>query len=91
MNTEPFRMSPHEIRVLMHIYSGCGAFERTGLCSPATDSAIARFYDAQLIAPTPAEQGWTTTSRGDAFVAMLKNTPLPCSKWVDPRTGAAYD
>lgn len=75
-------LSPLAIRVLIHFYAYPEPWREP---SPAYDSIILRFLNADLIEPT--EWGYRTTARGAAMVRMLCATPLPEKHiaWVDPR------
>lgn len=47
---------------------------------------------AELVRDGMIEKGygdrWTATAKGQAYVRLLSEVPLPEQKWVDPRTAA---
>jgi hypothetical protein len=49
------------------------------------DGMLALLAEMQLIRSSPS-RGYEITERGQKWVNMLIETPLPELKWIDPRT-----
>lgn len=61
--------------------------EYPGFDKPA-QAEMARSFEADGIAePLPgAPQGcWRLTAKGQAWLRMIKATPMPVQQWIDPR------
>ena len=80
----------NELLALLHICTGTPGWDETnpqvaegrGTLLADQDS----LYAKGLIAPDPAHpKYYAITSRGDVLVEMLKKTPPPTQRWVDPR------
>lgn len=74
-------MPPGQISLLLHYHFSPAEPDRNNMTREWTD----HFLSNDLIERREDGMGYTTTERGRAFVEMLCNTPLPISKWVDPR------
>ena len=76
-------MSPAYLAVLLHChYVG----EPIKQDTPVVKEALAYFLREDLIELDREKPlVYTTTARGNAFVGLLTETPLPILVWVDPR------
>ena len=79
-------MSPYEIEILLHIY--CSPAELPQAKTPLLERTLKDFENEGLIIPSfHRDSGWSTLPKGDAFVELLCNTPIPKGGWFDPRNG----
>jgi hypothetical protein len=78
------------IETLLHVAVDLGPLDDT----PAVADSVIRLVNFELIAKMPMANsggcGYTLTARGGAYLAMLKDTPLPEAREVygDPRNNA---
>lgn len=85
--TETSVMSPLHIHLLLHYYALAEPPNQRYCNRDAEKDYTDSLVGCGLIefdVASPA--GYTTTERGMAYVRMICNTPLPVSKWIDPRT-----
>lgn len=74
--------TPLTLHMLLHFHNLIEPFPNVN-SAPAVMSALYYLEDSDLIM---WEDGrWQTTPRGKALVNMLCSTPLPVTKWGDPR------
>ncbi len=84
-------MSPLELGICLHYHSRVGDDPWIGSGSPIVDQTMAGLVSDGLL--TKVLNGglnglchFQPTDKLHMFVAMLKATPLPQQRWVDPRT-----
>jgi len=77
-------ITPGDIEVLLHYHTNPAPHPRRD--TPAVKEATKRFVCEGLIELDDKKQYITTyitTDRGEAFVKVLCNTPLPTQAWID--------
>ncbi len=76
-------MTPNDIDVLLHYH--CMATPHPRVHAPAVEETIRSFCGAQIFKISKEKKGYELTSRGEALVKMLCDTPFPKQRWIDPR------
>jgi len=72
----------YDLEIFIHHACSPTPFDRDD--APAYMPALSRLMKYDLLAAD--EQGiLRSTPRGDAWAAMLKSTPLPVQRFIDPR------
>lgn len=82
-------VSPAVLSVLIHCHA---------LVEPLPESAVHGgtvkwFLEEGIIEPCPRDRscGYTTTERGRKWLDMILATPMPVSRWIDPREEKAEE
>lgn len=88
-NTLGARHSPLMVEMLIHFHVSAAPFDR--LQAPACMEVLHWMLTENLVEPADAGYGATyrTTDRGQAWMRMICDTPLPELEWIDRRKGAA--
>lgn len=83
MEDDPRILSPLEIKTLLDIHT-------TPLPLQNQSEPVLEFLQwaesRRVIQEDAGASGWKLTPRGEAFVWMMRTTPLPVETYVDPRT-----
>lgn len=72
---------PPMIELLLHL-KRCGIVNVPGLDDGKRDAAINWLKENAMLVADP---GYRITARGDAWLDMILETPLPVQQWIDPR------
>lgn len=79
--------TPSNIEVLMHCHTSGLPHPRAN--APSVKEAIAILLDKRCIEPTHSRDHidgvYKTTAKGQAWVKMLCDTPMPVATYKDPR------
>lgn len=73
-------MRPIELDILLHFYCIAEPYHRP---SDAYHEVVEQFLEQGLIKSDNGPSGFVCTEKGNVFVKMILNTPLPV--WADPR------
>lgn len=77
-------MTPYEIKLILHWHSVVDRFAYDH--APIYGPTMARMISDGLIKKRDDDDRlYVTTERGEKFVEMLCETPLPENRWLDPR------
>ncbi len=76
------RWTPLHLELILHYRTKAGPFPQAA--ASAVVSYTKELLAHKLIEPANDKSGYASTARGDAFVEILCNTPLPVQKWVAP-------
>lgn len=80
-------LSPSDIEVLLHCLVSPASHPRHD--APAVQGALAMFVKADMLTYTHTDNQtgrhvYGTTSKGDAFIEAILNTPEPVQTWTVP-------
>lgn len=78
--------SPLHLKITLHYFVSPEPFETrnpSAACSHCNDLVECGLIER--IEANPYGAVYQITERGKAFVEMLKRTPLPVNRWMDPR------
>lgn len=76
-------MTPLHIELVLHYHAIPEQHPRHN--APAVIKYTRDLLAVGLIEEHSSASGYTTTLRGEAYIRMLLNTPLPEVRYVDPR------
>lgn len=80
-------MTPLHIQLMLHYYAVAEPYAKNDL-EHATSRAVSDYtkelLEYGLIVKDVGPSGFKSTDRGNAYVQMLCNLPLPVCKWVAP-------
>jgi len=83
MNTN---WSPLQIKLLLKIYT-TQTLKPNDIPAEIHKSELQYFITNGLVEKVEKiNHTYALTRKGEAFIEMLLNTPLPTLKWIDPRT-----
>lgn len=82
-------MPPGKIALLLHYHFDPIKPDTDGNTRKWTDELLAdNLIEISNRPPDPVYSEWITSKRGQAYVEMLCNTPLPIQQWIDPRSNS---
>lgn len=80
-------MTPFDIHIMLHHAVSSAPFERAN--APIYQERVSALVDAGLLSIDGVT--YFATSKGQAYVKMICETPMPEQKLVDPRTNRVID
>ena len=82
------KLTPINLTILLHIYIGAESFEKFGATSGNMKAKDELLNNELIVEDIEQPSGHMITRKGEVFLYMILNTPLPVLQYIDPRTGA---
>lgn len=80
------KLAPIDIEVILHYYVSPDPHPR--ITTLAISQAIDFFIEQSMLVKTGEPEVIRVTNRGKVWIDMLRSTPFPEQRWIDPRKGA---